>query len=667
MADNARPPLPQCVECTSKPGKNAHYGQKNGSAERCVSHVRKNDVLLVGKRCEQCHFRHPVMKKATPGNQKSTGQNSHCLFCTQSAEPGQFVPGGSATCVGCNSTKSSYGLFDRRPTHCARCAAPDMKDVLSRKCIKCRKKQCCFGTEKGKPTHCSECSEQGMWNVIDPMCELCCKVRPSYGLPDTKPKRCRTCATTDMVDLRNIMCSTCKTIRATYGFEKGYATHCVTCALTGMQNVKSRMCAVCDEVVPVFGFQDRKATHCSKCALPGMEDVKSRKCMICIRVRPVFGFEDQKPTHCYECALPGMQDVVHTMCTLCHDTRPSFGYEWNRPTHCASCKAADMIDVVNPNCIECGLVKPSYGLSGKVTHCATCALPGMESNNRKCEKCRQVYPTFGIQDQKPTHCQSCADSNMRDVINRFCIVCKTTRASFGITTPTHCKDCSTADMRDVVSRMCDECGIKHPSYGQMGSITPSHCAPCARKMGNLVRVLGVCDHGKSLQNCTGDYTCGSSLNGRSKEECYALAAFFLADLNVPSTGTICTAMERKIDFVPQNEFIRSGTISPDAVFQKLCIFYDGHYFHKKTTEPDMAKTQALIDMGYTVIRIRNGIPPLDIEGCRNIVIPISPLTRIPAAVWMAVTGSQCSRALDEQIKLAGNHLIDFFKTNQTPN
>ncbi|AGE59875.1 hypothetical protein ATCVTN60342_787R [Acanthocystis turfacea Chlorella virus TN603.4.2] len=118
---------------------------------------------------------------------------------------------------------------------------------------------------------------------------------------------------------------------------------------------------------------------------------------------------------------------------------------------------------------------PSFGIiNGTPTHCKTCKDDTMENVvNKKCLCGKR--PIFGLPGGAPTHCKSCKTDSMCDVRNALCLCGK--RASCGINEkkPTHCSKCKTTGMRNVVNKKC-KCG-KHPNFGLNDGV-PTHCAKC---------------------------------------------------------------------------------------------------------------------------------------------------------------------------------------------
>jgi hypothetical protein len=55
----------------------------------------------------------------------------------------------------------------------------------------------------------------------------------------------------------------------------------------------------------------------------------------------------------------------------------------------------------------------------------------VKNKNKKCIKCENKIPIFGFQEKKPTHCSSCKEPKMIDVIHSKCVKCNIKRPYYG--------------------------------------------------------------------------------------------------------------------------------------------------------------------------------------------------------------------------------------------
>jgi hypothetical protein len=130
------------------------------------------------KQCTKCKESKPMTDFGKHKKSKG-GVDSRCKVCIAAATP---------KCVQCNKV-SSFGLQQRKPTHCKEHALPDMRDVIHPKCQKCRKRPC-VGFQIGQATHCKEHGLPGMSNVVSRRCRSCSKF-PAFGFESGKPIYCK--------------------------------------------------------------------------------------------------------------------------------------------------------------------------------------------------------------------------------------------------------------------------------------------------------------------------------------------------------------------------------------------------------------------------------------------------------------------------------------------
>lgn len=166
--------------------------------------------------------------------------------------------------------RASFGIEDRKPSHCKTCKTDVMKDVVSKRCS-CGNRPS-FGTTGNLPTHCKKCKADDMEDVRSKRCQ--CGQFVSFGLIDGKPTHCGKCKTVDMINVRANKCK-CGSI-ASFGLINGKPTHCGRCKTGDMKNVKNKMCQ-CGKRAS-FGLVNGKPTHCGKCKVDDMEDVRSKRC-----------------------------------------------------------------------------------------------------------------------------------------------------------------------------------------------------------------------------------------------------------------------------------------------------------------------------------------------------------------------------------------------------
>jgi len=190
---------------------------------------------------------------------------------------------------------------------------------------------------------------------------------------------------------------------------------------------------------------------------------------------------------------------------------------------------------------------------------------------------------------------------------------------------TRCKAHADSGMIDIKNRRCNhsEC-TTHPCYGFPDDAIATRCK--AHADSSMIDVLHRrCEHGTRLKYCTeNNKTCGKRLSGRSKTEIYQTAMVYScicaqtqtsADLN-DYLGSI------QLHYTPQDDSwlndcgeenrIKS-VINVDAIFGKIHTEYDGQYWHVHKLQTDTAKSTELLKAGMTVLRIRDRLPPLDIE------------------------------------------------------
>ncbi|KAI9028726.1 hypothetical protein DFJ74DRAFT_659948 [Hyaloraphidium curvatum] len=145
-----------------------------------------------------------------------------------------------------------------------------------------------------------------------------------------------------------------------------------------------------------------------------------------------------------------------------------------------------------------------------------------------------------------------------------------------------------------------------------------------------------CEHGSRMSCCTGDErTCGKLLVGRSVPEIHAVVAtmYCLLGSRWPeepdlATDVVVEAMKRTVAAPKSQDFV-SGRISPDAVIEvegrHVAIEFDGTYRHgtDEVREQDEKKTHHLLASGMRVIRFRDKMEKLEVEGAQQFVVDSS--------------------------------------------
>ncbi|AGE57837.1 hypothetical protein ATCVNTS1_987R [Acanthocystis turfacea Chlorella virus NTS-1] len=231
----------------------------------------------------------------------------------------------------CNCGKrATFGITEKKPTHCGKCKTSEMRDVRSKKCL-CGNHPV-FGMEDGKPTHCKMCKTKDMSIVISKKC--LCGTIASFGNDGGKPTHCWKCKTSEMIDVRSKKCA-CGLRRPSFGLEDGKRTHCKMCKTPEMTNVVNKKC-LCGLHRPSFGTEDGKPTHCATCKTSEMRDVSSKKCF-CGLSQPAFGIKEGKPTHCRICKTDEMEDVKSRRCPGYNGNTCPTNYIIGNNEYCLSC------------------------------------------------------------------------------------------------------------------------------------------------------------------------------------------------------------------------------------------------------------------------------------------------------------------------------------------
>lgn len=256
--------------------------------------------------------------------------------------------------------------------------------------------------------------------------------------------------------------------------------------------VHAKLCTNCSSPSPKYGLPDGTRTHCKNCKTSDMVDLTRRLCAGCHRKQPNQGYPGGSATHCAACKLPGMKNVVTKPCQSCGEVQPAYRFPDSRTvTHCTKCKLPGMIHI-RDKCVKCRNTFPSYGVEPKKpTHCLSCKEPGMTNVVSKlCEKCKSVQACFGTEFGGPRlRCAGCAGPGMFDITKNYCTICRKVTASQGLEDgkATHCFGCKEPGMVNVVSQRCASCDTICTVWGFPDG-PGTHCAKC--KVDGMVRLRG---------------------------------------------------------------------------------------------------------------------------------------------------------------------------------
>lgn len=93
---------------------------------------------------------------------------------------------------------------------------------------------------------------------------------------------------------------------------------------------------------------------------------------------------------------------------------------------------------------------------------------------KKCsfENC-ETYSIYGLEKNKPLHCNKHKTDDEKDVVNKMCEKCKVKQASYGLVkkNPIWCKTCKSEEAFDVKHKMCknEQCNTR-PTFGTTKAI-----------------------------------------------------------------------------------------------------------------------------------------------------------------------------------------------------
>jgi hypothetical protein len=115
-----------------------------------------------------------------------------------------------------------------------------------------------------------------------------------------------------------------------------------------------------------------------------------------------------------------------------------------------------------------------------------------------------------------------------------------------------------------------------------------------------------------LSRCLGDI-CGVRVGGHSIPEFFTTAAYHIIKTGADATLESYTQALDKRVHAPDGRHIK-----PDYMWQKTVVEFDDWYYHNERASDDTRKTEALSQLGYTVIRFRDDLP--DITGAINYTV-----------------------------------------------
>lgn len=101
--------------------------------------------------------------------------------------------------------------------------------------------------------------------------------------------------------------------------------------------------------------------------------------------------------------------------------------------------------------------------------------------SKQCVICKVTRASFGLPSDKiPKYCSSCKNNDMIDLRHRKCIKCNIVSPNFGLPNQKrqYCANCKTDDMVDLLHHKCIVCKIKNPSYGLPNEKPPRYCGSC---------------------------------------------------------------------------------------------------------------------------------------------------------------------------------------------
>jgi hypothetical protein len=167
--------------------------------------------------------------------------------------------------------------------------------------------------------------------------------------------------------------------------------------------------------------------------------------------------------------------------------RAYYNYPTLKPMYCASHKLdSDMRDLVSLNCLtpEC-YNRRQYNLPDlKPMYCKGCATTEMvDLANNKCIICKKTRASFNLPDLKPKYCKLCSTDAMQDVTyHKWCLECLPikTRANFNLPTesiPVACSKHIKENFVDIINKKCEFGGCqKNPSQNLPGEKKRLFCA-----------------------------------------------------------------------------------------------------------------------------------------------------------------------------------------------
>lgn len=187
-----------------------------------------------------------------------------------------------------------------------------------------------------------------------------------------------------------------------------------------------------------------------------------------------------------------------------------------------------------------------------------------------------------------------------------------------------CKGHATCDMINVAARRCatDGCEII-PCFERPDDPGFRYCAEHAGV--DRVNVKGFkCPHGGKLALCKGA-VCRLKMGKHSQVEIFVTSvAFIILGGSPDDIDGFTESMTYRHWYDAANG--KRTRIEPDLVMadsegERWVVEYDGRYAHESVAERDAMKTAELVKAGFTVLRIRDRLPEIAVDGCVN--VPVS--------------------------------------------